>query len=151
MSIRTISSTGIHAWRPCPVIPESRTTDDGDLILSVADLYESDAENVIVDWAAAAGFSLQGISAGRALWGLLVATIGKALADVPHDAPLVLAMRAVGRGGATSLLPEFSVVVDGCFAVAHLVETYDGPFEEADELVRAIDRRLDENSPLRRE
>lgn len=148
-AISSVASDGTRSWKRYFGDDSSRTTDDGHLILSINDVYSENPGSTLVAWASDIGFSLDDVPAAGAETMLLFRTIYKALADVPNDSPLVLAMRAVNQGESRSLLPDFRVTVDGSFAVSSIVDTFCGPFEDARDWLTAIDERLLPTSPLR--
>lgn len=149
-SVSSIASDGTPSWQRYYGDDSSRTTDDGNLILSINDLYSTNPGGALAEWARDVGFSLDGVSATGAETMLLFRTIYEALADVPGDSPLVLAMRAVNQGAPSSVLPDFRVSVDGSVAVSCVVDAFCGPFGEAGDWLTAIDKRLLPTSPLRR-
>ncbi|RKT36812.1 hypothetical protein DEU34_1338 [Microbacterium sp. AG1240] len=149
-AISSVASDGTRSWERYFGDDSNRSTDEGNLILSIKDLYSENPGSTVAAWASRVGFSLDDLSATGAETMLLFRTIYKALADVPSDSPLVLAMRAVNLGGPRSLLPDFRVTVDGSFAVSSIVDTFCGPFTDARSWLTAIDERLLLTSPLRR-
>ncbi|GAA2069518.1 hypothetical protein [Microbacterium hatanonis] len=149
-AISPVASDGTRSWQRYFGDDSNRTTDEGNLVLSINDLYSADPGGAIAEWARDVGFSLDGVSASDAETMLLFRTIYQALADVPDDSPLVLAMRAVNQGGPSSLLPDFRVTVDGSFAVSCIVEVLCGPFAGTRGWLTAIVERLSRTSPLRR-
>lgn len=148
-SVSSTASDGTPAWRRYRRDSATRATEEGNLVLSVDDLFTSDPGAALAEWAALVGFSMTDVPLAGAETMLILRTLYQALGDVPPESDLVRAMRAVNDGGSTSLLPDFRVIVDGTFIVACLIGAYCGPFCELDDYLNEIDRRLEDTSPLR--
>ncbi len=121
--------------------PNIRVTPDGDLVLSVQDLVTR-TTRPIMEWAAAKSFSVEGIPPMMASAAVLAMTIGKALAELPDDAPQLGAMEAVLHGAKPDIIPDFRVLVDGDYIAKLLVNTFDGPFRREKALRNAVAARL---------
>lgn len=139
-----------------------RITDEGDIVLSLRDIWDitrllnvdpyalephsSLGEFIDLDvlerWAEGWSFNLDGINPFEALWRLTRAFVIPTLEE-DNDQTLTEALHLAKAGTAErDEVPDYLVRVDGRLVRLFLVDSFDGPFEEDGEQREALLRRV---------
>ncbi|WEG08651.1 hypothetical protein PU630_15610 [Microbacterium horticulturae] len=119
---------------------DARILDDGTMVLGIEDGdHTEEASEVVMQWAEANGFSLEGISPRLALTGLLWTTIMLAVQDAPDYEDICDAMRE-RKGPGPVPVPDFRLAIGSAFVAARLLEIFDRPRTD-EENKAAFDRR----------
>ena len=132
-------------WRRLDEFAVTHSTEEGDLIFEIDDLFTPSGfwnGNIIRQWAGRQSFDIDDLDGRDVLWQLLEESLFPAMRELlPNGAELLASVEGTKYGEPVPELPEFRIIVNGREAVMRTIAHFDGPFASDADAVSVFERR----------